>query len=75
MPNCSHAEVTMHKRINLDHNPQSLETQNALDNLCQEYKDKFSLHQGDIGHTKFLTMDIDTGNHLPIVQKPYALPQ
>ena len=31
------------------------------------------LHQDDIGHTKLLTMDIDTGANPPIMQKPYTL--
>ena len=31
--------------------------------LCEEYKDIFSLHQGDIGHTKLLTINIDRGDH------------
>ena len=36
-------------------------------------KDIFSLHQGDIGHAKLVAMDIDTGDHPPLVQKPYML--
>ena len=46
----------------------------ALNKLCEEYRDSFSLHQSDIGYTKLLTMDTDTGNHAPIAQKPYTLP-
>ena len=34
----------------------------------------FLLHQGDIGHTKLITMDIDTGDHPPIALKSYTLP-
>ena len=45
-----------------------------LDESCEEYKDILSLHQGDIGHTKLLTMDIDTGDHPPITAEPYTLP-
>ena len=36
--------------------------------------DIFFVHQGDIGPIKLLTMDINTGDHLPIAQKPYTLP-
>ena len=32
-----------------------------------------SLHQDDIGHMELLTVDIDTGDHPPITQKPYIL--
>ena len=42
--------------------------------LCEEYKNMSSLYHGDIGHTKLLTMDIDTKNHSHIAQKPYTLP-
>ena len=71
---CSPAEVNTHRKINLDHTLQSQETQQTLGKLCEEYKAIFLLHQGDIGHAKLLTMDIDTGDHPPIVQKPYTLP-
>ena len=33
-----------------------------------------SLYQGDIGHTKLLTVDIDTGDHPSLAQKSYILP-
>ena len=46
----------------------------ALKKICEEYKDIFSLHQGDIGHTILPIIDTDTGDHPPIKQKPYMLP-
>ena len=49
-PVCSPAEVNTHRRINLDHTPQSAEIQRKFDELCKEYKEIFSLHQGDLGH-------------------------
>ena len=46
------AEVSTHTKIKyLDHTPQSQEMHQALNDLCGEYKDIFSLHQGDIGYT------------------------
>ena len=45
-----------------------------LDKLHEEYKDIFSLNQGDIGHMKLLTLDIDTEDHTPIAQTLYTLP-
>ena len=45
-----------------------------MNELCDECKYIFSLPQGNIGHTKLLTMDIDTGDHCPVAQKPYTLP-
>ena len=66
---CSPAEVNTHRKITLDHNPQSQEIQQALAKLCEEYEDIFSIHLGDIGYTKLLTMDIDTEDYPPIAQK------
>ena len=66
--------MSTYRKINLDHTPQSLQIQQDLHNLCEEYSDIFSLHPGDIGHTKLLTIDIDTGDHIHIAQKPYTLP-
>ena len=39
-----------------------------------EFNDIFSTDSGDIGKTPFLEVDIDTGDSLPITQKPYTLP-
>ena len=55
---CSPTEVNTHSRINLDHTPQSLETQQALNELCEKCKFIFLLCQGDKGHTKLLPMDM-----------------
>ena len=66
---CSLAEVNTHGRINQDHTSEGLGTQQALDDLCEEYENIFSLHQGDTGHTELLTMDIGTRDYFPIVKK------
>ena len=42
--------------------------------LCNEFEDIFSKSSEDIGHTPFVTMDIDTGDSPPVCQKPYSLP-
>ena len=51
---CSPVEVTTHRQINQDHTQQSPKTQKSLDALCEKYQDIFSLHKGDIDHTKLL---------------------
>ena len=51
---CSPLEVNMHRNINVDHPLQSSETQQALNDLYEAYRDIFPLHQSDIGQTKFL---------------------
>ena len=42
--------------------------------LCEEYSDIFSQSSTDLGRTPLLTMEIETGDSLPICQKPYNLP-
>ena len=49
------------------------EHQEAFAELCDEYKDIFSLDSGDIGKTPLLEMELDTGDSPPITQKPYTL--
>ena len=51
-----------------------METLQTLSELSEEYKDIFSEHKGDIGHTKLLNVIIDAGDHPPIAQQPYILP-
>ena len=41
---CSPTEVNTHRKVNLDHNQQSLETHQYLHDLCEECKDIYSLH-------------------------------
>ena len=50
------------------------EQQNAFNDLCTEFNDIFSTDSGDIGKTPLLEVEIDTGDSLPITQKPYTLP-
>ena len=49
-------------------------TQQALDDLCEECKDIFSLHQGDIGHSKLCITDIDTRDHPSICKNLIRYP-
>ena len=50
------------------------EHQEALKELCDEYKDIFSTDASNIGKTPLIEMEIDTGDSPPIAQKPYTLP-
>ena len=43
--------------------------QNAFKELCNEFKDIFSVDSSDIGKTPLLEMEIDTGDSPPITQK------
>ena len=44
--------------------------QNAFRELCNEFKDIFSIDSSDIGKTPLIEMEIDTGDSPPIIQKP-----
>ena len=46
----------------------------AFNKLCDKYADVFSDNSGDIGRTPLIKMDIDTGENLPVCQRPYTLP-
>ena len=42
--------------------------------MCTEFKDIFSTDSSDIRKSPLLEVEIDTGDSLPITQKPYTLP-
>ena len=56
-----------------DHNA-SKETEQQFEELKAKYPEVFSINDEDIGHTKLVTMDIDTGDSPPVCQKLYTLP-
>ena len=45
-----------------------------LNELCEEYGQAFSKNNEDIGTTKLVQMDIDTGDSPPLSSRPYKLP-
>ena len=50
------------------------EQRQAFKDLCMEFIDIFSTDSGNIWKTPLLEVEIDTGDNLPITQKPYTLP-
>ena len=68
------ADIEVHQKIELQDSNVSDEHQEAFKELCDEYKDKFSVDLSDIGKTPLIKMEIDTGDSPPINQKPYTLP-
>ena len=71
---CSPADVDSRRRVELSDAPVSDETRQRFKELCNRYPNVFSKSNTDIGRTKLVTMDIDTGDSKPICQKPYTLP-
>ena len=70
----SPADIEMHQKVELQDADVSEEHQNAFKELCKEFKDIFSVDSSDIGKIPLVEMEIDTGDSLPITQKPYTLP-
>ena len=69
----SPADIEVHRKVNLQDTDVTEAQQNAFRELCNEFKDIFSIDSSDIGKTTLTKMEIDTGNSLPITQKPYTL--
>ena len=70
----SPTEAPVHRKVLLEDKNISLKMQEVFDKLCEKYDDIISKNSGDIGKAMLVEMEIDTGNHPPIVSKPYTLP-
>ena len=70
----SPADKEVHQKIELQDAIVSEEQQNTFKELCNEFRDIFSVDSGNIGKTPLIEMEIDTGDSPPITQKPYTLP-
>ena len=64
----------MHWKVELQDANVSEEHQKAFKELCEDFKDIFSVDLSNIGKTPFVEMEIDTGDSPPITQKPYNIP-
>ena len=70
----SPADIEVHRKVELQDADISDEQWQAFKDLFTEFNDIFSTDSGDIGKTPLLEVEIDTGDSLPITQKPYTLP-
>ena len=70
----SPANIDIHRKVELQDADITEEQKKAFKDLCTEFNDIFSTDSGDIGKTPLLEVEIDTGDSLPITQKPYTLP-
>ena len=70
----SPADIEVHRKVELQDADITKAQQNAFKDLCMEFKDIFSTDSSDIGKTPLLEVEINTGDSLPITQKPYTLP-
>ena len=70
----SPADIEVHRKVELQDADITDEQRKAFKDLCAEFINIFSTDSDDIGKTPLLEVEIDTGDSLPITQKPYTLP-
>ena len=67
-------DIEVHRKVKLQDVNITEVQQNAFKELCNEFKDIFSIDSSDIGKTPLIEMEIDTADSPPITQKAYTLP-
>ena len=70
----SPADVPGHRKVHLQYKEISGHVCQRFEELCEEYGEAFSKHNEDIGRTKLVKMDVDTGDSPPVSSRPYTLP-
>ena len=71
---CSPADVPGPRKVQLQNKTITTDIKQKFEELCEEYGEAFSKNNEDIGRTKLVKMDIDTGDSPPVSSRPYTLP-
>ena len=71
---CSPADVPGPRKMQLQDKTITTDIRQKFEELCEEYGEAFSKNNEDIGRTKLVKMDIDTGDSPPVSSRPYTLP-
>ena len=71
---CSLAYVPGPHKVQLQDKDITTDIRQKFKELCKEYGEAFSKNNKDIGRTKLVKMDIDTGDSPPVSSRPYTLP-
>ena len=71
---CSPADVPGPRKVQLQDKDIATDIRQKFEELCEEYGEAFSKNIEDIGRTKLVKMDIDTGDSPPVSSRPYTLP-
>ena len=71
---CSPADVPRHCKVHLHDKDISSDICQRFEEICEKYGQAFSKHNEDIGRTKLVKMDVDTGDSPPVSLRPYILP-
>ena len=72
--NCSPADVPGLRKVQLQDLEVKPDVKQKFEELCERCGDTFSKNNEDIGRTKLVKMDIDTGDSPPVSSRPYTLP-
>ena len=71
---CPPADVPGPRKVQLQDKDITTLIRQRFEELCEEYGEAFSKNNEDIGRTKLVKMDIDTGDSPPLSSRPYTLP-
>ena len=71
---CSPADVPGPRKVQLQDTDITTDIRQKFKELCEQYGEAFSKSNEDIGSTKLVKMDIDTGDSPPVSSRPYTLP-
>ena len=71
---CSPADVSGPHKVQLQDKDITTDIRQRFEELCEEYREAFSKNNEDIGRTKLVKMDIDTGESPPVSSRLYTLP-
>ena len=71
---CSLADVPGPRKVQLQDNDIATDIRQKFEELCEQYGEAFSKNNEDIGRTKLVKMDIDTGDSPLVSSRPYTLP-
>ena len=70
---CSPADVPGPRKVQLQDKDITTDIRQKFEELCDKYGEAFSKNNEDIGRTKLVKMDIDTGDSPPVSLRPYTL--
>ena len=71
---CSPADVPGPRKVQLQDKDITTDIRQKFEELCEEYGEAFSKNNEDIGRTKLVKMDIDTGDSPLVSSRLYTLP-
>ena len=71
---CFPPDVPGPRKVQLQDKDITTDIRQKFEELCDEYGEAFSKNNEDIGRTKLVKMDIDTGDSPPVSSRLYTLP-